>query len=81
MITVFLGTYAVSYHTMTKNAVIVETESGSLPDHWTCVGRLDDGRRVMGEYESEEKAAQHIEKMYGMYRNDAEVQAIEGLTY
>lgn len=55
---------------------IVEIEEGSLPDHWTEVGVTDSGRRVMKTFNSENKARDYLQEMYGMYRDDALVVSI-----
>lgn len=58
---------------------IVETDEGSIPDHWTHVGVLDDGRRVMDTFETEQKASHYLEEMYGMYKTDAEVRSLDSV--
>lgn len=60
-----------------SKAVIVEKEPDTLPDHWSEIKQLDDGRRVMDKYDSTEKAERYLERMYGMYRSDAEVKLAE----
>lgn len=58
---------------------IVEIEEGSLPDHWTEEGVTDRDRRVMETFESDQKARDYLQEMYGMYRDDAIVLPIEEL--
>ncbi len=52
---------------------LVEVEDGSLPSHWSELRTLSDGRRVMDEFESSEEARRYRDKMYGMYKEDAEI--------
>jgi predicted DNA-binding WGR domain protein len=58
---------------------IVEAEEGSLPTHWSEVGITGAGRRVMKTFETQNRAKDYLQEMYGMYRDDGVVVPIDEL--
>lgn len=68
---------------MSETHAIIECSEGSLPGHWSSLGELSDGRRVMKLFDSYQKAASYLngndKNMYGMYEKYAEVRPLDDL--